>query len=422
MKFFIETLGCKVNAYESAAIASLLEERGHTPTDKKEEADVLVLNSCAVTAEGERKSHQRARQLRRSSPEATLVVLGCASQKDGESFLKAGADLVYGTHPKFSFVPLLTGKRPEVAKSFVEIPRKTRWDYEEGGKALYEERARAFLKIEDGCDSFCAYCLIPYLRGPVRSRAPEAVYQEALTLSNMGYHEIVLTGIHLGKYGVEGVNLSRLCAHLLHILPSDVRIRLGSLESSEVDGELLSLLKDSQGRLCPHFHLPLQSGCQKTLSKMGRPYDTSDYLRTVGAIRQAYPGVAIAADFICGFPGETEEDFQESLAFVEKAHIDFLHAFPYSSRPGTRGALYPQVAPSIKKERTKEAIALGKKLQGEYEASLLGLEDEIVVEEVLEDGYVRGKSGRYIDCTIYAPKAQRKGLVKGVYGQSLQIS
>ena len=354
MKFFIETLGCKVNSYESAAIASLLEERGHTPTDKKEEADVLVLNSCAVTAEGERKSHQRARQLRRSSPEATLVVLGCASQKDGESFLKAGADLVYGTHPKFAFIPLLTGKRPEVAKSFVEIPRKTHWDYEEGGKALYEERARAFLKIEDGCDSFCAYCLIPYLRGPVRSRVPKAVYQEAW-------------------------------------------------------------------RLCPHFHLPLQSGCQKTLSKMGRPYDTSDYLRTVEAIRQAYPGVAIAADFICGFPGETEEDFRESLAFVEKAHIDFLHAFPYSSRPGTRAALYPQVAPSIKKERTKEAIAIGKKLQGEYEASLLGLEDEIVVEEVLEDGYVRGKSGRYIDCTIYAPKAQRKDLVKGVYGQSLQI-
>ncbi len=421
MKYFVKTLGCKVNSYESGAVGRLLEGMGYERSSAKD-ADVIYVNTCAVTGEGERKSRQAVRHLRQTNPNAFLMVYGCASEKDRKAYAEMGADLVGGTYPKFSFPEYLGKGRPEEAIILEGDPKGYR-AYEEAGLISYGEKTRAFLKVQDGCDAYCAYCLVPYLRGHSRSREPEKVFEEARLLAGLGYKEIVLTGIHLGMYGrdIGFGSFGRLVKELLDTLPSDVRIRVGSLESNEVDEIFLETLKNSDGRLCPHVHMPLQSGCSRTLKAMGRPYDTEEYLRKAEAIRAAVPGAAIAADLILGFPGETEEDFQESLAFVEKAKISFLHAFPYSPRPGTKAAgLKNAVSHEIAKKRARAAIALGNILNKEYLDSLSGLRDEVLVEEVGEDGAMYGHSGRFAYCRVERSQGQKGSLVRGIYGDNLK--
>ncbi len=422
MKAYLFSLGCKVNSYEESAARRLLRDRGYEIAERPEEADLVYLNTCAVTSEGERKSRQKAASLRRVCPDAVLVVAGCASQDEPEKFAELGADYVYGTYPKYAFLDRLDGRRPQKPVILVGKPRDYHV-YEEAGHAVCGDRARAYLKIEDGCDAFCAYCLVPYLRGPVRSREKALVLKEAGALYGQGYREIVLTGIHLGLYGKDRgeKGLGGLVEDLLEALPADARIRLGSLESSEVDEGILSSLKNGEGRLCPHFHMPLQSGSEKTLLRMGRPYPAVEYLKKAELIRAAFPGAAIAADFIAGFPGETDDDFKNSLDFVKKAKISFLHAFPYSPRPGTRAAVMPgQVPAATRKERTKEAIRVGDELTEEYLSSLDGLGDSVLVEKIA-DGVGYGHSGRFAYCAVKGGHLVRGKLENGIYGRNLTV-
>ncbi len=392
------TLGCKVNHTETQAIEGLFKTKGYQIVAFEEMAEVYLINTCSVTHLGERKSRQIIRRAIRNYPEAIIIVTGCYAQSaPGEISGIEGVDLVIGTQDRHHIVEWVEnyqkGKEVEIhvgdilsAHEFEELPA-----YEEG-------RSRAFLKVQEGCNQYCTYCIIPYTRGPLRSRTLEAVERESDKLWKMGFLEIVLTGIHLGAYGLDLPNRPELVDLVKLILSTATtgRVRLGSLESVEVSPELIQLMK-SDSRLCKQFHLPLQSGTDKILKAMGRPYTIEKFTILLEEIRRELPHVAITTDIIVGFPGETDEDFEQTLKAVESFEFSGIHVFPYSPRRGTPAAEYPaQVSEETKKHRVQKLQGLADQLAQNYRDQFIEKELEVLWEEPDSEGIISGWSSEYI--------------------------
>ncbi len=374
-RFYLDSLGCKVNSYEVSLFREPLRKLGMEETDSPEEADYIILNGCAVTARSVQKGRQRIRKLRRLAPRAKILAMGCLVKSAPGLALELGADYEIPTKGRNEALPLLLEDR---------IPaRSFDGGYEEALNESEQTGLRAYLKVQDGCSRYCSYCLIPYLRGPSCSRKKEDCLREAEELA-LSHPEIVVTGIEVAFYGKDlgdgSYRLSDLLEDILSHCPSLRRLRLSSLEEGAVDEKMLSLFA-SEPRLCSHVHLALQSGCDKTLRDMGRPYDQKRFLSVVEKLRKARPGIAITTDVIVGFPGESEEDFEESLSFCRKVGFAEIHAFPYSVRKGTKAAsMAGQVDASTKKEREHRMLALSKELRASFEAVNYGTEKEVLLE------------------------------------------
>ena len=402
----VHNLGCKVNAYETEAMQQLLEEAGYEIVAFEEKADVYLINTCSVTNMADRKSRQMLHRARKQNPDAVIVAAGCYVQEEQEAVLSSGdADLIIGNNQKSRLVQLLetywnekerraagadqeehAGQSAENENRLTEaavLDMSHVKEYEELSLNRTAEHTRAFIKIQDGCNQFCSYCIIPYTRGRVRSRDPQEVLREVQRLSVSGCREIVLSGIHLSSYGADfenGTGLLELI-RLLHPVEGIARIRLGSLEPgiiTERFAEQLSRLP----KVCPHFHLSLQSGCDRTLRRMNRRYTSGEYLEKCRILRKYFKDPALTTDIITGFPGETEEDFRRSREFVEKVSFFETHVFPYSRREGTKAAkMEEQIPEAVKKERSHVLLELNRRQKEKYLKAALGRETEVLLEE-----------------------------------------
>jgi len=373
------TLGCKVNQYESESIADALRERGCSVTDQLSVCDAYIINTCAVTREAERKSRQMITKIHKLNPDAPIYIVGCASQKDAQAFIgKKNVKVVCGTAGKREIVNLLG--REGV---FVGPPSGVYEDVLRKGNL----RTRAFVKIQDGCDSFCSYCIIPYLRGRSRSRNPESIRREIASLSG-SVKEFVFTGINISDY--EG-GLDKLIEQLSDL---DVRIRLGSLEAGIAGRNLLEALKKLK-KFCPHFHLSLQSGSDRVLKSMNRHYTAEEFLSSVELIREYFPEAAVTTDIICGFPTESEEDFIKTLEVARRARFSDIHIFNYSPREGTAAAKLKPLDKAIVKEREEELKRLKFRLKGQFISQNLGKVRQLLTES-FEGGLCSGYSENYL--------------------------
>lgn len=383
-KVALHNLGCKVNAYELEAVEQLLEARGYEIVPFEPGADIYIINTCTVTNIADRKSRQMLHRAKKMNPQALVAAVGCYAQaRGGELERDPAIDLVIGNNRKKEIPDLLEACLRERRKHR-EVPDIGRErDYEPLRIAGTKEHTRAFLKVQDGCNQFCSYCIIPYTRGRVRSRDPQEVLREVQRLSVSGCREIVLSGIHLSSYGADfenGTGLLELI-RLLHPVEGIARIRLGSLEPgiiTERFAEQLSRLP----KVCPHFHLSLQSGCDRTLRRMNRRYTSGEYLEKCRILRRYFKDPALTTDIITGFPGETEEDFRRSREFVEKVSFFETHVFPYSRREGTKAAkMEEQIPEAVKKERSHVLLELNRRQKEKYLKAALGRETEVLLEE-----------------------------------------
>ena len=397
MKAYFYTFGCKVNQYESRAMAALLEAEGYEtapyqPGETDVGANVLVINSCSVTGESDRKLRQLLRRLRREHPEAIILLSGCMPQaypEKAETF--TDVDIVTGNAKRKDVVRLLKEYRGE---RIVDIPKHTP-ECESLSLKQFEGRTRAYLKIQDGCNQFCTYCIIPYARGRIRSKPLEDVRKEAEELAAAGYTELVLVGINLTAYGRErGETLadavSAVCA-----VDGLKRVRLGSLEPEDMTEAVIAKLA-TEPKLCPQFHLSLQSGCDATLKRMHRRYDSALYRSICEQLRAAFADCAITSDVMVGFPGETEEEFEQSLAFVKSIGFTKIHVFPYSKRPGTPAATWPQqVTRQQKADRSRRMTEVGEQSAETFYRDYVGREIEVLCETPCEDGTTDGYTANY---------------------------
>jgi len=397
MKYIIYTLGCKVNQYETQAIETLLNEHGHTAASEGESADAVIVNTCAVTAEAGRKSRQAINRLREENPGAVVAVSGCYSQLSPDTAEKLGADVVFGSGDRVKLVEAienaaLTGTH----KKMLDKPFERRI-FEELPAGAVAGHTRALLKIQDGCVNFCTYCIIPYTRGRLRSLPLDAAAAETARIDAEGYREIVLTGIEVASYGVDLPGKPGL-ADVIETVASaapDMRIRLGSLEPTVITEDFCRRLA-ATGRLCRHFHLSLQSGCDRTLKAMNRKYDTAGFYRAVELLREYFPGCALTADLICGFPGETEEDHAATLEFIRKCGFADMHIFPYSRRPGTPADKMPcQCENAVKSRRAHEAQKVADEMHRDFTRGSIG-QTLPVLFETEHDGVWTGHSDTYI--------------------------
>lgn len=398
--FYTYALGCKVNSYEDNAISTELLSKGLKKVDKSSEADLIILNSCSVTGMADKKSRQRLSRLRREAPNACLLIMGCYSQKHAEEALSLGADIVLGTSNREMVFELFQRFLEDKQKISLVKESVRREGYSELGLACYSETRRAYLKVQDGCDNFCSYCLIPIVRGNSRSRRPGRVIEEANSLVSKGYKEIVITGISTGSYGRDlgdgKYRLSNLLRDILEQTPGLKRLRVSSIEESEIDDDFLQLLREFP-QLVDHLHIPTQSGSSSVLKAMHRRYDTGAFMKKIDKIREIRPEIAITTDVIAGFPGESEEEHKESLAFFEKVGFAEIHVFPYSRRPLTQAYKMKDLPADIKKRRVHEILDLSKKLRGEYESRFFGRKLEVYVEEYdSESKIAKGHSGNYL--------------------------
>lgn len=378
-----QTLGCKVNFYDTESLMQTFTDSGYEIVNFKEKADVYVINTCTVTNEGARKSRQMVRQAKRRNPDSFVAVVGCYSQIAPEEVLQiTGVDLVIGTKGKKRLVQMIKKARDaQLPLDFVEKMGE-REIFEEIPVQRFIGRTRATIKIEDGCDQYCSYCIIPYARGPVRSRDPKSALNEVKNLVQIGVQEIVLTGIHLGAYGQDLAAEMNLVELIKMFLPIQglKQIRLSSLEITEVTDELISLLAD-EPQLCPHLHLPLQAGSDIILKMMNRPYTKRQFASRVEKIRDQLPDIAITTDVMVGFPGETAALFQETYDFVQEIAFSQLHVFKYSARPGTRAAEFEsQLSKEVKDQRSQELRRLGDELNYKYRKRFLGQTLPVLVE------------------------------------------
>ncbi|MDW7674806.1 MAG: tRNA (N(6)-L-threonylcarbamoyladenosine(37)-C(2))-methylthiotransferase MtaB [Bacillota bacterium] len=379
------TLGCKVNQQDSESLASMFEEGGYETVDFKEAADVYIINTCTVTHLGDRKSRQMIRRAIKENPEAKVVVTGCYAQTSpGEVLAIAGVDLVVGTKDRKEIVSLVEKLKKSnqpvnlvdnimASKEFEELPLPS------------SSRARAFIKVQEGCNQFCTYCIVPYARGPIRSRPLEGVINQVKELVDQGYQEVVLTGTHTGMYGkdqkIQQVSLAQL-VKALTTTPGLERLRISSVDPNDFTEELIEVLISSPV-ICPHFHIPLQSGDDEILKRMKRPYNVASYLNLVEKLRQKSPEVAFTTDVMVGFPGETEEQFQNTVKLIEKVSFSDLHVFKYSPRKGTPAASYEgQIDPLIKEERSQYLLELAKKLQEQYGSRFVNEVRKVLVEKI----------------------------------------
>lgn len=380
MKAVVFTLGCKVNGCESASLLRGLEERGYEVSDELVPADLYILNTCAVTAEAEKKSRQAVARIRAAAPQARIYVCGCAAERMPSQFAgKEGVRLVTGTMHKGGIPELLDEEGVRIS------PAETCFEELPSPRFL---QTRAYVKVQDGCNNFCSYCIIPYLRGRSRSRSLESAAAEILSCPA---EEVVITGIDVSSYRDGARDLADL---LRAVKDARARIRLGSLETHAVTERLLAAAKEVRD-FAPHFHLSLQSGSDAVLRAMNRKYTRAEFLRKAALVREAFPSAALTTDIIVGFPTETEEDFEATLALAEEARFSQIHCFAYSRRAGTAAAKLKELAPQVKKERLGRLMALGRRLRGEYEGAFLGKTLELVPEEE-KDGYTEGYSENYI--------------------------
>ena len=391
-------LGCKVNTYENASIKETFLANGYT-NDQDKDADVVVINTCSVTAVADQKSRQIIRRERRKYPDATLVVMGCYSQHNEDYIaLNTGADIILGTNYRHEIINLVNEFK-NTKKQIVKINHDTRsFKYESLGSFAIPIGTRAYIKIQDGCNNFCSYCNIPYTRGIARSRPKQEIIDEITYLISLGYKEFVLTGIHTAHYGldIKGTRFSDLVEEILDI-PGLYRLRISSIEESEIDDKLINLLT-TRDNIASHLHMPLQSGSRTVLKRMRRKYNVDDFINKVNRIREVRPDISITTDVIVGFPGETEEEFQETFDFIKKVKFSELHVFPFSAREGTDAFNYPdQISNKVKEERVAKLIFLSNKLQNEYEFKFIGKELEVILEERNKTNHlVGGFSSNYI--------------------------
>ena len=407
-KVALHNLGCKVNAYEVEAMQQLLENAGYETVPFEEGADVYVINTCTVTNIADRKSRQMLHKAKKMKPDAIVVATGCYAQADTEKLKEdVAVDLILGNNQKTQIVEALEEYEKEHAKQVQVIEINHTKEYEELSIASTAEHVRAYIKVQDGCNQFCTYCIIPFARGRVRSRKIEEVLKEVETLAEKGYKEVVLTGIHLSSYGVDFPKEERESLLSLIQEVSKVegikRIRLGSLEPRIITEEFLEGIV-ATGKVCPHFHLSLQSGCNKTLKNMNRRYSAEEYAEKCALIRKFYPAPALTTDVIVGFPQETEEDFEESYEFVKNIHFYETHIFKYSRRHGTKAAAMDgQLTEAEKAVRSDKMLELHEVRAKEYEEAMIGKELELLLEEETEiDGkqwYV-GHSREYVRAVI----------------------
>ncbi|MCQ2565533.1 MAG: tRNA (N(6)-L-threonylcarbamoyladenosine(37)-C(2))-methylthiotransferase MtaB [Clostridia bacterium] len=408
MKVSFYTLGCKVNQYETQAVGEAFRRAGYEIAGEEDLADVYVVNTCTVTRLADRKSRQYIRRMKKANPHAVVVIMGCYPQTNPEEVAQIEeADIILGTTEKT--------KAPEYVAKFLEDrktqhhvaePKVTETTFnEEGGVTCLESKTRALIKIQEGCNRFCSYCVIPYARGAVRSRDLSEIVSEAEKLVKAGYKEIVLTGINTALYGLENeAFLDKSKAYgietvveAISCIPGDFRIRLGSMEPTVVDAEYVSRLF-KYDKLCHHIHLALQSGSNNIIRAMNRNYTAESYLDIVRVLREFDPCYGITTDIITGFPGETEEDFQASLDMVRKVKYLKVHGFPYSQRLFTPAAeMDGQIAPPVKKERNKELIALGEEVAADFCRSLIGIPQRVLAEERGADGLWRGHADNFTE-------------------------
>ncbi len=400
------SLGCKVNQNELEAMRHLFREAGYEPVPFPEKADVYVIHTCTVTHTSDRKSRQLIRRAVRANPEAVVVVTGCYAQVAPEEVLSIpGVDVVVGTRDRHRLVELVEEARKggtplnavgvhEPGEEFEELP------------VVELSRARAFLKIQEGCEEYCTYCIVPYARGPFRSRAPEAILNEVERLVAKGYLEIVLTGVHTGAYGRDltgGIDLAGLLKKIVRI-PGLQRLRISSVDPLDFTPELKAMLTGEEV-ICPHYHIPLQSGDDTILERMGRRYSSSYYLDLIASLRSRRPRAAFTSDVMVGFPGETEEQFQNTMAVVKEAALAAIHVFPFSPRRGTPAAAMPgQIAPEVKKERERRLLQLGRRLARQYAREFLNETMAVLVERPLpgHPGVYEGHTGNYLNVAFLA--------------------
>ena len=407
-KVALHNLGCKVNAYEVEAMQQLLEKAGYEIVPFTEGADVYLINTCTVTNIADRKSRQMLHKAKKMNPDAIVVAAGCYAQADTEKLKEDNAvDLILGNNQKTQIVEVLEEYEKEHSKQVQVIEINHTKEYEELSIEQTAEHVRAYIKVQDGCNQFCTYCIIPFARGRVRSRKIADVLREVETLASKGYKEVVLTGIHLSSYGVDFSKEERESLLSLIQAVSKVegiqRIRLGSLEPRIITEEFLGGIV-ATGKVCPHFHLSLQSGCNKTLKNMNRRYSAQEYAEKCELIRKYYPAPALTTDVIVGFPMETEEDFEESYEFVKNIHFYETHIFKYSRRHGTKAAAMDgQLTEAVKAQRSEKLLELHDIRAKEYEEAMIGKTIELLLEEEIEeDGkmwYV-GHSREYVRAVI----------------------
>ena len=383
-KAALHNLGCKVNAYETEAMQELLEQAGYQIVPFEEQADVYIINTCTVTNVADRKSRQMIHRARKKNPGAVIVAAGCYVQTRDAAGLDADIDIVIGNNKKKEIARVLEDyfrEKGAGAKKIERVDIGHTSEYEDLAVSRTAGHTRVFLKVQDGCNQFCSYCIIPYARGRVRSRSREEVVAEVRRLAERGYKEVVLTGIHLSSYGTDiGDDLLSLILSV-HEVEGICRIRLGSLEPGIITEEFARTLSECP-KFCPHFHLSLQSGCDATLKRMNRRYDTAQYEEKCQILRKYFQDPALTTDVIVGFPGETEEEFEASRAFIDRINFYETHIFKYSRREGTRAAVMDgQVPDSVKTKRSALLLELGKKKQWEYEEKLLGTTREVLMEE-----------------------------------------
>ena len=407
-KVALHNLGCKVNAYEVEAMQQLLENAGYEIVPFGEGAEVYVINTCTVTNIADRKSRQMLHKAKKMNPDAIVVATGCYAQADTERLKEdLSVDLILGNNQKRQIVEALEEYEKEHAKQVQVIEINHTKEYEELSIASTAEHVRAYIKVQDGCNQFCTYCIIPFARGRVRSRKIEDVLREVKTLAAKGYREVVLTGIHLSSYGMDFQKEERESLLTLIQEVSKVdgieRIRLGSLEPRIITEEFLEGIV-ATGKVCPHFHLSLQSGCDKTLKNMNRRYSATEYAEKCALIRKYYQAPALTTDVIVGFPQETEEDFEMSYEFVKDIHFYETHIFKYSRRHGTKAAaMEGQLTEAKKAERSDKMLELHEIRAREYEEAMIGKELEILLEEEIEidgEAWYVGHSREYVRAVI----------------------
>lgn len=394
MTFSIYSLGCKVNIYESEFVCDLMLKSGFTLKNFDEECDIYIINTCSVTNESDKKSRKIINKAKRTNPNAIIVVMGCYSQS---SYNEIDADIIIGNKDKSQIVNLIN-EYLEKKEKIVRIYDLKKQEFESMEITNFKNHTRAFVKIQDGCNNFCTYCIIPYVRGDIRSKKEIEVINEVTTLVNNGYKEIVLTGIHTGKYGKDiNSSLEHLLNELVKI-PNIYRIRLSSIEINEITDGIINLIKNNK-IMAKHLHIPLQSGSDKILSLMGRRYDLNFFKEKIKEIRDNIPDISITTDLILGFPDETEEDYQETLNTLNEIKFTKIHTFPYSVRKGTKAAsMDNQVKEEIKKQRVKEVIKLSCLYEEVFYNGYIGKTVEVLTEE--KDNYTLSHTSNYLSIII----------------------
>lgn len=398
MKAAIHTLGCKVNIYESEYITNILKENGYQIVDFDSKADIYIINTCTVTNTSDKKSEKMIKRARKQNKDAIIIAMGCHAQIKGDNI---DADIIIGNKDKSKIISLIE-EYQENKNKIKRIYNLDNVSFEDMYISSFNSHTRAFVKIQDGCDAFCSYCIIPYARGPIRSKDPKTVIKEITSLVENGYKEIILTGIHTGKYGKDiNYTFEQLLKEIIKI-KNLYRIRISSIEINELTDPILNLIKDNQV-IAKHLHIPLQSGSDKILKLMDRKYDLKFYKDRIEKIRKMIKDISITTDLIVGFPNENEKDMEDTLKFLKEIKFTKIHTFPYSKREGTKAAsMENQIDETIKRKRVKTVLELSDQLEQDFYQSKLNETEEVIIEQT-KDGKSYGYTSNYIKVEIDSP-------------------